>query len=327
MASGSSRRIGTIFVTHAQRRPPDIVAGATSAALTPAAPTRCQNRPDDRCGDGFDERLADDVARRRDPGTVRGALRGAWYRRTAPRTPCSSTPPPLAGRGLTCIIAGAGGAAHFRACWPPRPLCRYSAYRLCPSTSPASTLCTRSSRCPGVPVATFAIGEAGATDAGLFAVALLAMGDDVLRDRLEAYRAELAAGVAAATSHQPVSGLVIEPPAMLGVLGGGQLGRYFALAAAPWVRRLVLEPDPDAPAGVVADHHLVAEYDDRDALDELARSCAAVTVEFENPPAAALERLAADVVVAPAPDAIAIAQDRRNERRSLSPPVCRRTAR
>jgi 5-(carboxyamino)imidazole ribonucleotide synthase len=111
---------------------------------------------------------------------------------------------------------------------------------------------------------------------------------------------------------------VIEPPAMLGVLGGGQLGRYFALAARTMgYGVVVLEPDPDAPAGVVSDHHLVADYDDPAALSELARMCAAVTVEFENPPAAALERLAADTVVAPAADAIAVAQDRRAEKAFL----------
>ncbi len=111
---------------------------------------------------------------------------------------------------------------------------------------------------------------------------------------------------------------MIEPPAMLGVLGGGQLGRYFALAARTMgYGVVVLEPDPDAPAGVVADRHLVADYDDPGALEELARVCAAVTVEFENPPAAALARLGVDVVVAPAADAIAIAQDRRAEKAFL----------
>jgi 5-(carboxyamino)imidazole ribonucleotide synthase len=115
-----------------------------------------------------------------------------------------------------------------------------------------------------------------------------------------------------------VTGVVIEPPAMLGVLGGGQLGRYFALAARTMgYGVVVLEPDADAPAGVVADHHLIAEYDDPGALAELARRCAAVTVEFENPPARALDRLAADVIVAPPAAAIAVAQDRRAEKAFL----------
>jgi len=108
---------------------------------------------------------------------------------------------------------------------------------------------------------------------------------------------------------------VIAPPATIGMLGGGQLGRY-ALVAARLMgyRTLVLDPDPSAPAGRVADEHLVAAYDDPAALDRLAAECAAVTTEFENAPAAALERLAGDVVVAPAAGAVAIAQDRITEK-------------
>ena len=82
---------------------------------------------------------------------------------------------------------------------------------------------------------------------------------------------------------------VITPPAMLGILGGGQLGRYFVLEAHTMgYRTTVLEPDPHAPAGKVADVHLVAAYDDPDALAQLAATCAVVTTEFENAPAAAM---------------------------------------
>ena len=81
---------------------------------------------------------------------------------------------------------------------------------------------------------------------------------------------------------------------------------------------VVLDPDPAAPAGRVADEHLVAPYDDPAALDRLAATCAVVTTEFENPPAAALERLAADVIVAPPPHAVAVAQDRIAEKRFLA---------
>jgi 5-(carboxyamino)imidazole ribonucleotide synthase len=110
----------------------------------------------------------------------------------------------------------------------------------------------------------------------------------------------------------------IVPPATLGILGGGQLGRYFVLAATQMgYRTMVLEPDPEAPAGRVADVHLVAAYDDPAALAELAGECAVVTTEFENPPAAALDLLAARVAVRPSPAAIAIAQDRIAEKRFL----------
>jgi 5-(carboxyamino)imidazole ribonucleotide synthase len=112
---------------------------------------------------------------------------------------------------------------------------------------------------------------------------------------------------------------VIAPPATLGILGGGQLGRYFVLAARVMgYRTIVLEPDPTSPAGAVADVHLIAPYDDADALDHLAANCAVVTTEFENPPAAAVERLSKAIAVHPSPSAIAIAQDRRVEKRFLT---------
>jgi 5-(carboxyamino)imidazole ribonucleotide synthase len=110
----------------------------------------------------------------------------------------------------------------------------------------------------------------------------------------------------------------ISPPATLGMLGGGQLGRY-ALAAARLAGygTAVLDPDPAAPAGAIADLHLVAAYDDGAALDEMASRCAVVTTEFENPPAAALQRLAGATLVAPPPAAVAIAQDRSAEKAFL----------
>lgn len=111
---------------------------------------------------------------------------------------------------------------------------------------------------------------------------------------------------------------MIAPPATLGVLGGGQLGRYFVMAARTMgYRTVVLDPDPHAPAGKVADEHLVAAFDDDAALQHLATNCAAVTTEFENPPAAAMEWLADHTVVRPSPSAIAITQDRRAEKRFL----------
>ena len=110
----------------------------------------------------------------------------------------------------------------------------------------------------------------------------------------------------------------IVPPATIGVLGGGQLGRYTVVAARLMgYGTVVLDPDRAAPAGAVADVHVVAPYDDPGALDRLAERCAVVTTEFENPPAEALERLAADVVVAPPPRAVAIAQDRVAEKSFL----------
>ena len=102
---------------------------------------------------------------------------------------------------------------------------------------------------------------------------------------------------------------------MLGVIGGGQLGNYFVLAAQKMgYQTAVLDPDPRAPAGVHADRHIIAQYDDADALRELAAICSAVTIEFENPPVSSLEFLAQYVPVRPSPACVAIAQNRREEK-------------
>ena len=117
----------------------------------------------------------------------------------------------------------------------------------------------------------------------------------------------------------------ILPPAWLGVLGGGQLGRFFVVAARHMGYRVaVLDPHPDSPAGALADRHLAAAYDDRAALEELSALCAAVTTEFENVPADSLALLAKRIRVAPSAECVAIAQDRIREKaaaRSLGLPV------
>ncbi len=101
------------------------------------------------------------------------------------------------------------------------------------------------------------------------------------------------------------------PGATLGVLGGGQLGRMFTLAARVMgYQVVVLDPDPQSPAGQVADIHLKAGYTDAAALLHMANLCQAVTTEFENVPAQSLEMLARKCFVAPSPAAVSVAQDR-----------------
>ncbi len=108
---------------------------------------------------------------------------------------------------------------------------------------------------------------------------------------------------------------VILPGATLGVLGGGQLGRMFVHAAqAMGYATAVLDDDAASPAGLVSQHHIRAGYEDPQGLAELARLCAAVTTEFENVPAAALDILACSLPVSPAGSAVAIAQDRAAEK-------------
>ncbi len=93
----------------------------------------------------------------------------------------------------------------------------------------------------------------------------------------------------------------IAPGAMLGVVGGGQLGRMFVHAAQrAGYDVAVLDPDAESPAGRVADLHVQAAYTGADGLATMADRCAAITTEFENVPAEALEKLAARRVVAPA---------------------------
>ncbi len=107
----------------------------------------------------------------------------------------------------------------------------------------------------------------------------------------------------------------IPPGATLGVLGGGQLGRMFAQAAqSAGYGVAVLEADEAAPAAQVTGIHLAARYDDPLALDQLARECAAVTVEFENIPAHSMQWLESRVPLAPAPQAVAVCQDRAQEK-------------
>lgn len=111
---------------------------------------------------------------------------------------------------------------------------------------------------------------------------------------------------------------VILPPAMLGMLGGGQLGRFFVIAAHEMGYQVtVLDPDANSPAGKIADLHICAAFDDKAALADLAKSCAAITTEFENVPAETLSFLAETNVVRPSAYSVAITQHRVSEKNFL----------
>ncbi|MDH5178566.1 MAG: 5-(carboxyamino)imidazole ribonucleotide synthase [Gammaproteobacteria bacterium] len=111
---------------------------------------------------------------------------------------------------------------------------------------------------------------------------------------------------------------MILPGATLGMLGGGQLGRMFTVAARNMgYEVVVLDPDPHSPAGKLATEHLCAAYDDAAALTRLEQTCAAITTEFENIPAAILETLAANLPVRPGARAVTITQDRSHEKTFL----------
>jgi 5-(carboxyamino)imidazole ribonucleotide synthase len=110
----------------------------------------------------------------------------------------------------------------------------------------------------------------------------------------------------------------IMPGAMLGVLGGGQLGRMFVIAAQQMGYRVtILDSSIDSPAGRIADDFICADYADRSALDKLSAQCVAVTTEFENIPAASLQRLAESCNVSPDACNVSIAQNRVLEKQFL----------
>ncbi|MCI0447774.1 5-(carboxyamino)imidazole ribonucleotide synthase, partial [bacterium] len=76
---------------------------------------------------------------------------------------------------------------------------------------------------------------------------------------------------------------MILPGSTLGMLGGGQLGRMFTVAARTMgYRVIVLDPDPESPAGRIADEYLCTDFHDTDALQKLSGLCQAITTEFEN---------------------------------------------
>ena len=113
--------------------------------------------------------------------------------------------------------------------------------------------------------------------------------------------------------------LPILPGATLGILGGGQLGRMFTLAARTMgYKVMVLDPDAASPAGQMADVHVQADYADLGALKKLGESCAAITTEFENVPATSLIELANHCRVSPGAGAVAIVQDRSHEKTWLA---------
>jgi 5-(carboxyamino)imidazole ribonucleotide synthase len=103
----------------------------------------------------------------------------------------------------------------------------------------------------------------------------------------------------------------ILPGASLGVLGGGQLGRMFIHAAQSMgYNTVVLDPDDASPAGLVSHDHIQTAYLDPAGLAELSKRCAAITTEFENVPASALQALSLKCPVSPSAASVAIAQDR-----------------
>jgi len=112
---------------------------------------------------------------------------------------------------------------------------------------------------------------------------------------------------------------MILPGETLGVIGGGQLGRMFTVEALRMgYDVVVLDPDANSPAGQLASHHICATYDDTAALDDMARRCRAITIEFENLPLSSLTYLDDRVTLSPSPRCVEIAQNRLLEKNCFS---------
>ena len=110
----------------------------------------------------------------------------------------------------------------------------------------------------------------------------------------------------------------LSPNATIGILGGGQLARMLASAAARLgFRTIVLEPGADCPAAQTCNRQIVAAYDDMDALAELERACDVITYEFENVPLEAAGRLETQIPLYPPANALKVSQDRLLEKQFL----------
>jgi len=111
----------------------------------------------------------------------------------------------------------------------------------------------------------------------------------------------------------------VSPGQTIGMLGGGQLGRMFAMAAAQLGYRVIVFSDQaNCPAATVASQTIIGELSDQDRIDEFAAQCDVVTLEFENLPVEAVQYLASRVPVYPTPEVLRIAQDRRVEKQTFA---------
>ena len=111
----------------------------------------------------------------------------------------------------------------------------------------------------------------------------------------------------------------LPPGSTIGILGGGQLGRMLALAAARLgLKTHTFGPCDDDPAGQVSTHHTIAAYDDADSLKQFGAQCDAITYEWESIPVSAVELAGADRFVAPSVSVLKTAQDRLLEKEFLS---------
>jgi len=112
--------------------------------------------------------------------------------------------------------------------------------------------------------------------------------------------------------------MVFQPGSTIGLLGGGQLGRMFAIAARRMGYRVhTFEPSPDSPAGQISDREFNGSYADWDLLEAFVRSVDVVTFEFENIPAQVVDRISRSKPVHPRSEVLHICQNREREKNFL----------
>jgi 5-(carboxyamino)imidazole ribonucleotide synthase len=112
---------------------------------------------------------------------------------------------------------------------------------------------------------------------------------------------------------------MVPPGGTIGMLGGGQLGRMFAIAAHQLgYHVIVFDSEPSSPAAQAGDDAVVADFHDVDALQRFAKRCDVVTLEWENIPAETVEAVAALCPVHPSSLVLRVAQDRRREKATLA---------
>src|ERR1700722_2098920 len=115
--------------------------------------------------------------------------------------------------------------------------------------------------------------------------------------------------------------MVFPPGSTIGLLGGGQLGRMFAIAARRMGYRVhTYEPSPDSPAGQISDREFNGSYADWDLLETFVQSVDVVTFEFENIPTQVVDRISLSKPVHPRSEVLHICQNREREKNFLRDP-------
>jgi len=254
------------------------------------------------------------------------------------------------GRGLKLIIAGAGGAAHLPgmvAALTPLPV--YGVPVQSKALSGMDSLLSIAQMPAGIPVGTLAIGKSGAVNAAILAASTLAASGNHpdIEIKLDQFRAKQTAAVAMVpvdengktvvstfstftpssepSKPQPTAtvaakrrDVVIPPGGNIGIIGGGQLAKMSAIAAAYLGYKVwIYAPEIDPPASHACYRYVKANYDDEAALRRFAESVDVVTYEFENIPVFTLNTLDKYAPVRPKPQINAICQDRFKEKSFL----------